>query len=95
MSMATADLIPEWTLGDRLRKAREVANLSREEMAARLAAAGIRTTTASVWNWENDVSRPRDVLGTTYIWAEICGVNVEWLRSKCPSLTELIPAWAS
>lgn len=87
VSDMAAVLEPTWTLGDRFRKAREMAGLSREEMAKKLTAfdPDIKTTKASVWNWEADVSRPRDVLATTYAWAEITGVNVEWLRSRCSS----------
>src|SRR5579862_107484 len=71
---------PVWTLGDRLRKSREVAGMTREEMADRLG-----TTKASVWNWENDVSKPRDVLATTQEWADLTQVEVEWIRSRCSS----------
>ena len=69
-----ATMEPQWTLGDRLTKARQVAHISREEMAAQLG-----TTKGSVWNWENDVSRPRDIIDTTRRWSDLTGVSIEWI----------------
>jgi transcriptional regulator with XRE-family HTH domain len=46
--------VPTWTLGDRLRKARHLADLTEAEMADLL---GISRTT--VYHWERDVTTPQ------------------------------------
>jgi len=63
---------PEWTLADRLRKAREVAGLHQHELAAEL---GISST--SIGNYEAGRSRPRRPVLT--VWALRCGVPLSWL----------------
>lgn len=80
MSMTTTTpegtelVVPEWTLSDRLEKARETAGLSREEMAEAMG-----TTVKSIWNWENGV-RPRvDLVTFAQRWAEVTRVPVSWL----------------
>jgi transcriptional regulator with XRE-family HTH domain len=65
-------LIPTWTLGDRLAKAREHAGLSIEEMADVL----VRDR-STIGRYENDRNRPpRRVLRR---WAEVTGVPLEWI----------------
>ena len=65
--------IPQWTLGDRMRKAREHADLSQAQLAAEI---GIGRT--SVVNYETGRKRPsRPVLLS---WALRCGVDHAWLR---------------
>lgn len=66
--------LPEWTLGDRLRKAREHAGLSREELADIL---GVKKN--SLWNWEADASRPRDLVDLLHKWSKATGVPAQWL----------------
>ena len=67
---ASAELEP--TLGDRLRKARMVAGLSKEEMAERLG-----VSRAAVSGYELDRHRPK--LENLQKWAEICEVPFDWL----------------
>lgn len=50
--------IPEWTIGDRIRKARRAADMSQAELAD---AIGVKV--ANLGNWEADTSKPRDTLG--------------------------------
>lgn len=65
----TTALIPKWTLGDRLAKARkDVAHLSVRDMADRL---GVTKNTVS--NWENEVTTPRRY--AVEAWATITGVD--------------------
>lgn len=66
--------LPQWTRGDRLAKARRLAQLTQEEMAERLG-----TTKQSVSNWENDVTQPRDLAGVVDQWSEITRVPAAWL----------------
>lgn len=67
--------VPEWTLGDRLRKAREVAGLEQGELAGRMGVAR-----GTVHNYESDattkVKRP-------YLreWAHVTGVSLHWLET--------------
>jgi transcriptional regulator with XRE-family HTH domain len=66
---------PQWTLGDRLRKAREHAGLKQTEMAADL---GIGRS--SIINYESDKAEPpRPVL---VAWALRCSVPYEWLTGE-------------
>lgn len=53
----------EFTVGDRMRKAREVARLNQSEMAAELQRRGVRCknhTTVSSWNRHSATSVRRD-----------------------------------
>lgn len=52
--------IPEWTLGDRLRRIRRDAGLDQRAMASRLGVSNVRYA-----NWESDYNRPRDLLDIT------------------------------
>jgi transcriptional regulator with XRE-family HTH domain len=64
---------PQWTLGDRMRKAREHAGLKQTELAL---ATGI--SRASITNYETGKSTPsRPVLLS---WAMATAVPVSWLR---------------
>lgn len=75
--------VPSWSLGDRLRKARDHARLSQSELAARV---GI--SRASVTNYETSRTAPnRPVLLS---WAITCGVSLDWLAgSPHPGLTNV------
>jgi transcriptional regulator with XRE-family HTH domain len=66
--------IPQWTYGERLRKARADAGLEQEEMASRL---GVSTGTIS--NWELGRTQGRKMLTRVEEWAEITGVPAAWL----------------
>jgi len=75
---------PQWTLGDRLRKAREGAELTQGEMAERL-----HVSRATISAWETDAHKPVrdgwDLLRLTTRYSEETGVRVEWFRSRCLS----------
>lgn len=65
----------EWSMGERLRKAREHAKLSAEEMAERL---GCHVQT--VWNYERGrtlIRRP-----ALEVWSDATGVSIGWLLGE-------------
>lgn len=64
--------VPEWTLGDRLRKAREVAGLSQQQLATEL---GVARRTISAY--EVGERTPRAVV--VRAWAIRCSVPENWL----------------
>jgi transcriptional regulator with XRE-family HTH domain len=67
--------VPQWTLGDRMRKARESAGLKQTEMAEEI---GIGRS--SIINYESDkATPPRPVL---VAWALRCSVPYEWLTGE-------------
>ena len=73
--MTLPGLTPQWTLGDRLRKAREVAGLSQGEMAE---AIGIARN--SVGRYESGAyDPPRPVL---IAWAFRTGVALDWITGS-------------
>ena len=73
MSIATdGRMIPVFTFGDRLRKAREVTGLGHADFAEQL---GVSRNT--VTNYERDRVQPRRVVVNA--WALRTGVPVEWL----------------
>lgn len=76
MSLAenTATITPEWTMGDRLAKARRNAGLTQEEMAGLLG-----TKKQSVSNWEKDVAQPRNLMEIVGRWSEITKAPRAWL----------------
>lgn len=65
--------IPEWTLGDRLAKARRMVGLTQQQMADEFL-----VSRQSVVSWENDQHRPprRKVLA----WALRTGVDPVWIE---------------
>jgi transcriptional regulator with XRE-family HTH domain len=63
----------QWTLGDRLRKARQSAGVTPAQMAAYL---GVERSMIS--RYENDRSTPR--VGYLRLWALRTGVDLDWLR---------------
>lgn len=65
--------VPEWTMADRMRKARTDAGYTAQEIADRI---GI--SRKSVTNYENGDTKPlRAILNA---WAEVTGTYVEWLE---------------
>ena len=65
---------PEWTLGDRLRKAMTLADLDRDSMAAAL-----DVDRGTISRWCHDKNRPRrEHLAA---WSSLTGVALEWLES--------------
>lgn len=74
VSTTDASSVPEWTLGERLAKARSRAKVTKEEMGDIL---GIAPRT--VLRYEADRSALRD--GPLRLWAMRCNVPYEWLKS--------------
>lgn len=72
MSIQTAGIIPEWTQGDRLRKAREAAGLDQNELAER-----IDISRRTVGNYESDRVEARMIVLKQ--WALATGVDLAWL----------------
>ena len=72
-------MTPTWTLGDRLRKARDVAGLTQAEMADALVARGFRASRQAITNWETDAAQPRRMMDIIDAWAAITEVDVAWL----------------
>lgn len=70
----TATHIPVWTLGDRLRKAREDAGLSQAELAALL-----EVSRNTIGNAELGERVPLPI--TMRAWSLATGVPLEWLRT--------------
>jgi transcriptional regulator with XRE-family HTH domain len=66
---------PSWTIGDRLRKARRTAGLSRDAIAARL---GVSVGTVS--RYEADLVAPRRP--TIWLWAVACDVDPDWIEGR-------------
>jgi transcriptional regulator with XRE-family HTH domain len=86
----TPERIPEWTLGDRLRKARLYANVSTEEMAE-----DIGRTIHTISNYERDFTKAPLLVIRQY--ALRTGVPFEWLLTGVvtigyPRLLELVAA---
>jgi transcriptional regulator with XRE-family HTH domain len=72
MQMNQEAAVPEWTLGDRMKKAREHAGLSQAELADK-----IGVSMSSVSRYEIDKTLPgRPVLLS---WALCTGVDLDWL----------------
>jgi transcriptional regulator with XRE-family HTH domain len=74
MSTHAQERIPEWTRGDRFRKARSMTGLTVQEFAGRI---GI--SPKSVNNYEGDKVEPRKIVLNA--WALATGVPVEWLET--------------
>lgn len=66
--------VPEWTLGDRLAKARNRAGLEQKHMARMFAC-----STAAVSAWERDENQPRTMLEVAKAWAKETNVPLDWL----------------
>lgn len=77
MQSAPTAGVPEWTLGDRLRRARRTAGISQKKMADLL----LRDVN-TMSNWENDHTRPTPKLVDK--WAELTEVPVWWLLGEPP-----------
>lgn len=68
----TTALVPTWTLGDRLAKARHLTGLAQKAFGARL-----DISEASVKRYEANEAVPKRVI--TLGWAVATGVSPEWL----------------
>lgn len=70
----TSGEIPEWTLPDRLAKARRHAGLSQEALAQEL-----QVSRKTVLRYEHGEDLPRRM--TVLAWAYVCKVNTQWLET--------------
>jgi transcriptional regulator with XRE-family HTH domain len=70
--------IPEWTLGDRLAKARRRARLTQDEMAA---ACLVSRQTVNTWENDGHVPARRKIVA----WALRTGVDPVWIESGHPN----------
>lgn len=70
----TGAVVPEWTLGDRLRKAREFRGWKQADMADYL-----ETSVNTVTGYEKDRVKPKRVVINA--WADACGVRRHWLHT--------------
>lgn len=77
---ADEGLVPEWTLGDRLRKARSLTGMT----VAQFAAASL-ISAKSINNYEADKYPPK--LLALKRWAEVTGVSEAWLLHGASSVT--------
>jgi transcriptional regulator with XRE-family HTH domain len=69
--------IPDWTLGDRLRKAREHAGLNQAELAEKIGIAR-----SSVVNYESGRSVPSRPVVLS--WCLCTGVSMGWVLDRVP-----------
>ncbi|ATH95885.1 helix-turn-helix domain-containing protein [Dermabacter jinjuensis] len=67
-------VIPQWSRGDRLRKAREVAGLDQATLAERIGSS--RRTVSSAENGEREPRR-----AVVMAWAMATGVPFEWIEN--------------
>jgi transcriptional regulator with XRE-family HTH domain len=81
--------IPQWTLGDRLRKAREHAYMDQEELALRM---GVSRGTVSNYELGRGTRPPKVVV--LRAWAKECGVPYEWIVDgfRAPTARVTTPA---
>lgn len=77
MPLPAYTFVPEFTLGDRLRRSREAVGLTQVELASTI---GI--SQRSVSNYEADVTVPN--LLTLRVWASATQVNLPWLAHGRP-----------
>lgn len=75
------EVFPEWSLGDRLAKARRHANIKQQsDMAEKLTELLDKpVSTAAVSAWERDVNEPTQFTTVVRAWARITGVSAEWI----------------
>lgn len=70
----TVTTIPEWTLGDRLRKSRQNAGISTALMAEHF-----NKSEQAINAWEKDTRTPGRLLTILAEWAELTGTDYTWL----------------
>lgn len=74
MSTHVGTVIPQWTQGDRLRKARSLTGLTSREFAELLG-----VSLGTITNAEGDKRQVRKI--TLRAWAMATGVSAEWLET--------------
>lgn len=73
-------VVPEWTMGDRLRKARSLTGMTVQEFAA-----ATLISARTINNYEADRFPPK--LLALKRWSEVTGVSEAWLRGDGRGLT--------
>lgn len=74
MEAMSTGRIPEWTISDRLRKARESAGLTHEQLAATI---GVGRST--IYNYESPLWTRGRRAQTLHLWAIACDVDPTWI----------------
>lgn len=82
----TGERIPEWTLGDRLRKVRRLLGLSQSDMSAQL---GENQKTYAAW--ELDTSMPRNPVTVARRIEGMSGVPAAWILGVDVPFLSLAP----
>lgn len=67
-------VIPAWTFGDRIRKARGIAGMTQAEFAV-----AINVSEASLAQWETDRARPRELLDVAKRVDGLTDIPAQWL----------------
>lgn len=75
----THSVIPEWTLADHLRKARQTTGLSQRDFAA-----SIDVKSSAYAQWEAGNSRPRDVVTIAKRIELLTGIPAAWTLDVTP-----------
>lgn len=73
-NVAPLGRIPEWTLGERMAKARKEAGMTQDDIAEKLGC-----SSGAVAQWERELSQPRKFMATMRKWATVTGVSEAWL----------------
>lgn len=75
---------PTWTLGEKIAKARKLADMNQAELAE-----AIGVSASLVSKWESDTREPR--LSRIRAIEAVCPVPADWLvRSRCSPLSRLV-----
>lgn len=74
MTVQPIQTVPEWTLGDRLRKARRLTGMTQRDFAA-----AIGEDARAYSQWEADNNRPRHLVEVCQSVEELTGVSAAWL----------------
>jgi transcriptional regulator with XRE-family HTH domain len=67
-------VIPTWSFGDRIRKARSIVGMTQAQFAM-----AIDVSDASLAQWETDRARPRDLLAVAKRVQKLTQVPAQWL----------------
>ncbi|MGO8860061.1 MAG: helix-turn-helix domain-containing protein [Acidimicrobiales bacterium] len=68
------EIVPQWTFGDRLRKARLHAELQLEDIAV-----AFRVSRVTVSKWELNKTQPSNLFQVVEGYAQLTGVSSDWL----------------
>ena len=81
---SSASHIPEWTVGERLRKAREDSGLSQEDLGRE-----ISVSKRQIVYYENNSKTPKH--GEFLLWQMITRVPAEWLKTGAEQSNNIDP----